>query len=272
MSITPRKRSDDDLGDVVGDVVAEIRRAQRELVGQSNLTMIQLFWRVGAIIVERQQSERYGSRLIDRLSGELSAVFAPQRSWSARNLRYKRAFALAWTDEEMLQARLQYLSWSHHQILLDRIDAPEVRRTYADVAQAQGWSTRQLVAQIANQHVERRGVAPTNFAVTLADVAPELTAGLATDPYRLDFLRLDEGASERAIEEAIVHRVTEFLTHLGRGFAYMGRQWRLTVGDSDFFLDLVFYNVRLHSFRVRAENRGVHRGPRWPACVLCNSD
>jgi predicted nuclease of restriction endonuclease-like (RecB) superfamily len=236
--------------DVLTEVLAEIRRAETEAVRRSNALVVELYSRVGRVILARQRDESYGSQLIDRLAVDLASRFGGRRGWSARNLRYMRAFARAWPDDEILQARLQNLSWTHHQILIDRLVHREDRLWYAEQAVSNSWSTRVLQAQIHTQLHERIGTAPSNFAVTMPQLDSEALDQLATDPYRLDFLLVDPRAREQAIELAMVDRITQFLTHLGRGFAYLGRQWRLTVGNSDFFLDLAFYNVHLHSYVI----------------------
>jgi predicted nuclease of restriction endonuclease-like (RecB) superfamily len=212
--------------DVLTEVLAEIRRAETEAIRRSNALVVELYSRIGRVILARQRDESYGSRLIDRLALDLASRFGGQRGWSARNLRYMRSFARAWPDDEILQARLQNLTWTHHQILVDRLDDRDDRLWYAEQAVSNNWSTRVLQAQIHGQLHQRIGTAPSNFAVTMPELDSEALDQLATDPYRLDFLLVDPRAREQAIELAMVDRITEFLTHLGRGFAYLGRQWR----------------------------------------------
>ncbi len=235
---------------VLDEIFGEIHRAQLDAVRRSNALVIDLYARIGRVIVARQHDEGYGSQLINRLAVDLAGRYRGQRGWSPRNLRYMRAFALAWPDDQMVQARLHQLSWTHHQVLLDRLDTPTERTWYVDQAITNHWSSRVLEAQIRSQLHQRHGLAPSNFATTIPELAGDALDQLATDPYRLDFLALDLAVTERGFEQAVVERITEFLTHLGRGFAYLGRQWRLTVGDSDFFLDLAFYNVHLHAYVI----------------------
>ena len=241
---------DADYGALLDDVAKAIDDARSEAVRRSNALIIDLYARVGRLILERQRDERYGSQLIERLSVDLVARFGGA-GWSPRNLRYMGAFARAWPNpDEILQSRLQNLSWRHHQVILDRVDHPELRRRYLDQAIANRWSSRVLALHIAGALHERVGQTPSNFAATAPAGDGDLLAELATDPRRLDFLALDPAAGERAMEAAIVGRITDFLTHLGRGFAYVGRQFRLTVGDSDFFLDLLFFNTELNCYVV----------------------
>jgi predicted nuclease of restriction endonuclease-like (RecB) superfamily len=202
---------DEGYDNVLTEVLAEIRRAETEAVRRSNALVVELYSRVGRVILARQRDESYGSRLIDRLAVDLASRFGGQRGWSARNLRYMRAFARAWPDDEILQARLQNLSWTHHQILIDRLTGRDDRLWYAEQAVTNSWSTRLLQAQIHGQIHRRVGTAPSNFAVTVPELDREALDQLATDPYRLDFLLLDPKAREHAIELAMVDRITEFL-------------------------------------------------------------
>lgn len=242
--------SEPDYAALLADVVVVIEDRRADAIRRTNALAVDLYAAVGRCILRRQQDQRYGSTVVDRLAADLSARFGGS-GWSPRNLWYMRSFALAWPEDEILQARLQNLSWTHHQILLDKVKEVSVRRWYVDQALANRWSSRVLALHIAGGLHERIGRAPTNFAATLPpDVAGDLLAELATDPRRLDFLALHPAAAERDVEAALVARITDFLTHLGRGFAYVGRQFRLSVGDTDFFLDLLFFNTELNCYVV----------------------
>lgn len=237
-----------DYRELLANVTAAIAASQQEAARRSNALVVGLYARIGQLIVERQRDERYGSQLIDRLSNDLSSRFGGS-GWSPRNLRYMRSFARCW-GPDILQPRLQNLSWRHHQVLLDQVDDRRTRAWYVDQAIANRWSSRVLALHIAGALHERTGQAPSNFSATLPDLDGDLLGELTVDPHRLDFLALDRDASERDVETALVERITDFLTHLGRGYAYVGRQFRLTVGDTDFFLDLLFFNYVLNSFVV----------------------
>ena len=236
--------------ELLSEVVEAIADARTALVNRTNGLTIELYWRIGRAILGRQQDAGYGAAVVDRLSADLSSRFPGQRGWSTRNLWYMRNLAVAWEPSEILQTRLQNLSWSHHQVLLDAVPELQRRQWYVDKAIENRWSVRVLSAQIKDELYERTGRAPSNFEATVRDLRGDDLDRLATDPYRLDFLLLDQAATERQVESALVDRISEFLTHLGRGFAYMGRQFRLTVGRTDFYLDLLFYSTHLHAHVV----------------------
>lgn len=142
------------------------------------------------------------------------------------------------------------MPWGHNLVLLTKLKTAEGRRRYAEAAVRHGWSRSVLAIQIERRVVERQGRAVTNFEATLPAPESDLARESLKDPYRLGFLGLGEEAEERAIEAALIQHVTEFLLELGAGFAFMGRQVHLEVGGDDFWIDLLFYQVKLHRYVV----------------------
>lgn len=150
----------------------------------------------------------------------------------------------------IVQAVLAQLPWYHQLALLDKLPGPETRRWYAAKAIEHGWSRNVLVMQIETRLLERSGQAVTNFAATLPKPQSDLARESLKDPYRFDFLGLTDEAQERAIEGALTRHVTEFLLELGAGFAFVGRQVLLDVGGDEFFIDLLFYQLKLRCYVV----------------------
>jgi predicted nuclease of restriction endonuclease-like (RecB) superfamily len=165
---------------------------------------------------------------------------------SRSNLLYMRAFAQAWPHEEFVQAVLGQLSWYHQIALIEKLKSPAEREWYVRAAIDNGWSRNVLVLQIENRTHERQGAAITNFHHTLPAPQSDLAQQLFKDPYILDFMTLAEDAAERDLETSLIDHLKDFLLELGKGFAFIGRQYRLEVGGQDFYLDLLFYNTRLH--------------------------
>ena len=172
------------------------------------------------------------------------------KGFSPRNLKYMRAFAEAWPDAEFVQAVLAQLPWYHQLALLDKLSSPENRRWYAAKAIEHNWSRNVLVMQIETRLLERSGTAVTNFDTRLPTPQSDLARESLKDPYRFDFLGLTDEAQEREIENALVKHVTEFLLELGAGFAFVGRQVLLDVGGDEFFIDLLFYHLKLRCYVV----------------------
>lgn len=169
---------------------------------------------------------------------------------SPRNLKYMRAFADAWPDSEFVQQAVALLPWGHNLVLLDKLPCPEARRWYAAKAIEHNWSRNVLVMQIETRLLERSGNAITNFPLTLPGLRSDLARESLKDPYRFEFLGLTDEAQEREIEHALVRHVTEFLLELGAGFAFVGRQVLLDVAGDEFFIDLLFYHLKLRCYVV----------------------
>lgn len=188
--------------------------------------------------------------MIERLAQDLRAAFPKMKGFSPRNLKYMRAFAEAWPDAEFVQGVLAQLPWYHQLALLDKLPGPETRRWYATQAIEHSWSRNTLVMQIENRLLERSGKAVSNFENHLPKPQSDLARESLKDPYRFDFLSLGLDAQERDIENALIKHVTDFLLELGAGFAFVGQQVLLDVGGDEFFVDLLFYHLKLRCYVV----------------------
>jgi predicted nuclease of restriction endonuclease-like (RecB) superfamily len=206
-------------------------------------------WAIGRLVLDRQNDEGWGSRIIDRLSSDLKFGFPDARGFSPRNLKYMRAFAQAWPEWSTVQSAAQ-LPWFHQITLLEKLSATETRLWYAAAALKNGWSRDILVHQIVTRLHERSGSAITKFAATLPPVDSDLAQQLTKDPYVFDFLAMTERSSERELETQLVSHVQRFLLELGQGFAFVGQQVRLEIGDDEFFADLLFYHLTLRCYVV----------------------
>lgn len=188
--------------------------------------------------------------MVDRLSQDLRSAFPQMQGFSVRNLKYMRAFALSWPDLPFVQQVLHKLPWGHNLVLLDKLPDPETRHWYAAKALEHNWSRNILVMQIESRLLERSGKAVTHFDLTLPKPQSDLARESLKDPYRFDFLGLTDDAQERAVEGALVKHVTEFLLELGAGFAFVGQQVLLDVAGDEFFIDLLFYHLKLRCYVV----------------------
>ena len=234
----------------LAELKSRIHHAQQRAALAVNRELVPLYWQIGRDILVRQAQQGWGAKVVDRLSQDLRAAFPEMQGFSPRNLKYMRAFAEAWPDERFVQEVLAQLPWYHQVALLDKLPDPDARRWYAAQAMAHGWSRNVLVMQIETRLLERSGKAITNFPATLPKPQSDLARETLKDPYRFDFLGLTEEAQERAVEGALVKHVTEFLLELGAGFAFVGRQVLLNVGDDEFFIDLLFYHLKLRCYVV----------------------
>lgn len=236
--------------DWLADLKTRILAAQQRAALAVNRELVLLYWQIGHDILERQARQGWGAKVIERLAHDLRTAFPDMKGFSPRNLKYMRAFSEAWPDSEFVQGVLAQLPWYHQLALLDKLRTADERRWYAAKAIENNWSRNVLVIQIETRLCERSGTAVSNFEALLPRPHSELARESLKDPYRLDFLGLGEDAEERAIESAIVEHITRFLLELGAGFAYVGRQVHVEVGGDDFFIDLLFYHLKLHCYVV----------------------
>lgn len=236
--------------DLLASVAAQVRAGHRRAVAAANTELLAAYWAIGRAILDRQHEEGYGYRVIDRLSADLRERFPDARGYSPRNLRYMRAFAAEWTHTEIVQQPVAQLPWGHHIRLLDKLDTRELREWYAAAALDQGWSRAVLEIQIETRLHERAGRAITNFARTLPEDDSDLAQQSTRDPYLFDFLSTTQTRHERDMEQGLVDHISRFLLELGRGFAFVGRQVRLTLHGDEFYCDLLFYHARLHCYVV----------------------
>jgi predicted nuclease of restriction endonuclease-like (RecB) superfamily len=227
-----------------------IQSAQQRAALAVNRELVLLYWQIGQDILARQQAQGWGAKVIDRLARDLSAAFPGMKGFSPRNLKYMRAFAEAWPDGVIVQEVLAQLPWYHQLALLDKLKTREDREWYAARAVEHGWSRNILAMQIESGLHRRQGAAQSNFDRHLPPLQSDLARHTLKDPYIFDFLDLGEAAQERDIESALVKHVTRFLLELGAGFAFVGRQHPLTVGDEDFYIDLLFYHLKLRCYVV----------------------
>jgi predicted nuclease of restriction endonuclease-like (RecB) superfamily len=236
--------------DWLAELKAQIHDAQQRASEAINLELVSLYWKIGHAILLRQNKQGWGAKVVDRLAHDLRSAFPDTQGFSVRNLKYMRAFAQSWTDIQFVQQLLHKLPWGHNLVLLEKLGTEEQRLWYAAKAIEHNWSRNILAMQIETRLLERDGAAVTNFAVSLPKPQSDLARESLKDPYRFDFLGLTDEAQEREIENALVKHVTEFLLELGAGFAFVGRQVLLDVGGDEFFIDLLFYHLKLRCYVV----------------------
>jgi predicted nuclease of restriction endonuclease-like (RecB) superfamily len=234
----------------LADIKRRIQDERLRVVVAANTAMVGLYWDIGRLILDRQSNAGWGSRVIDRLSADLRDAYPDMQGFSSRNLKYMRAFASAWPDAAIVQRVVARLPWRQNIALLERLDAPETRLWYAEQALQQGWSQPILRLHIDNRAHERHGKAISNFPETLPPSDSDMARQVFKDPYLFDFLGTADPRREREVEQALVDHIQRFLLEMGTGFAFVGRQVLLEVGDQDFFVDLLFYHLKLRCFVV----------------------
>ena len=234
----------------LSELKTRIHEAQQRATRAVNRELVLLYWQIGGDILARQGREGWGAKVIERLAQDLRNAFPDMKGFSRANLMYMRAFAEAWPDAEIVQQAVGQLPWGHNLVLLTKLKTSEQRLAYARRAIEQGWSRNVLTIHIERRLLEREGQAISNFGERLPKPHSDLALETLKDPYLFDFLGVGDEASERAIEDAIVQHITRFLLELGAGFAFVGRQVHIEVGGEDFFIDLLFYHLKLRCYVV----------------------
>ncbi len=248
-----------------------IAAAQTRAALAVNRELIALYWHIGATIAQRQARANWGDAIVERLAHDLRSAFPKLEGFSPRNIWRMRAFYLAWSSAssklpqavaetrvrnagkqgmQTLPQAVADIPWGHNIALLEQLETPAARLWYAGQVRANGWSRATLQEQMAKRAHLRHGKAANNFAHMLPAPQSELALQALKDPYTFDFLTIGQPAHERATERDLIAHVREFLLELGAGFAFVGNQVKLNVGDNDYFLDLLFYHVRLHCYVV----------------------
>ena len=239
-------------GDMPADYAAWFAEIKHRIHGErlrlvlaSNSVMVLLYWDSGQRILHKQAEQGYGTKVIDRLAADLRQAFPDMKGFSPRNLKYMRAFATAWPDRELVQRTVAQLSWGQNIVLLEKLSHDDDRLWYAARTLEHGWSRDVLGLQIRGQAHLRHGKAQNNFPATLPPPESDFAVQVFKDPYLFDFLGTDAPRREQHLEQGLIDHIQKFLLELGQGFAFVGRQVHLEIGNDDFYLDLLFYHLKL---------------------------
>ena len=270
---------------LLADIKQRIRTAQVRTAMAGNASMLMLYWEIGGVLAERQKIEGWGTAVLPRLATDLHNDLPEVKGFSARNLRLMiqffaeyPAFGPIWqravaklsddptgdkkeptpmsqlpaesADAQIWQRAVAQLTWAHNVILIQKVKDLPTRLWYARQAFEHGWSRDVLSLQIQSRAHERHGNAVTNFQRTLPPPQSDLASQLLKDPYVFDFLTLEKPFHERELETGLLRHIQDFLVELGTGFAFVGRQVHMEVGDNDFYIDLLFYHLKLRCFIV----------------------
>ncbi|MDB4223358.1 PDDEXK nuclease domain-containing protein [Granulosicoccus sp.] len=235
---------------LLSDLKLRISSARLQAALSVNRELVVLYWTIGQDILSKQDAEGWGTKVIERLATDLRQAFPEMRGLSARNLKYMRSFAEAWPDGEFVQQVVALLPWGHNIRLLESVKSTSEREWYARQAIESGWSRNVLVNQIDSGLYARQGTALTNFSRTLPKEQSELAQQIIKDPYSFDFLSLGPDMLERDLERGLIEHLRSLILELGKGFSFVGTQYHLEVGGQDYYLDLLFYHLRLRCFVV----------------------
>ena len=234
----------------IEEIKKEIQKQRVSVVMNANTSMICLYWNIGRAILKKQEEEGWGAKVIDRMSKDLKIAFPEMSGFSPRNIKYMRKFAQCWGDYEIVQRVVAQIPWRTNITLMDKLKTQEERIWYAGKTIENGWSKTILELQIQSKLMERTGKTVNNFPVALPSLDSDMANQIFKDPYLFDFLGTDMPRREVEIEQKLTEHIQSFLLELGQGFAFVGRQVHLEVGGQDFYLDLLFYHLKLRCYVV----------------------
>ena len=243
-----------------------------------NVGTLTLYWNIGKSILQKQEQDGWGKQVIEQLSKDLISRYPDDRGYSVRNLRYMKRFAAAYPDfpilqvplaelrklpilqatlaelenegREFVQVPLAQISWYHHISLLPKVKDEAQRAYYITETAQNGWSRDVMLLQIDNGYIHAKGHAINNFEQTLPPLQSDLARYIFKDPYNFSFIGTVALQNELDIEKSLTSKITDFLLEMGRGFAYIGRQYHISVGGDDYYIDLLMYHLKLHCYVV----------------------
>ncbi len=237
--------------ELLNDIKKTLLVTRKKMITTANRDLIIMYYNIGLKLVE---NNKWGMSFIDTLAKDLKIDFPDLKGMSARNLRYMQKFAKEYkNDNKFLQEVLANLSWNHNQLILDKIKNDKERKWYAIKSLENGWSTTVLVHQIELKLYERQALIEnktTNFDETLPSPNNEQVKELLKNPYIFDFISFDDEKKELDIERELTSNITKLLLELGNGFAFVGRQYHLEIDNEDYYIDLLFYNLKVRSYVV----------------------
>ena len=233
---------------VVENIKEQIRCAQHKAILNANKEMLILYWNIGKIINEHSE---WGNKFLNNLSFEINNEFPSSKGFSVRNLKNMSRFYREYPKIEIVQSVAAQITWTHNIEVL-RVKSKEQRLWYINKTIENGWSVNVLAHQIDTnlylRQIEQKKV--SNFEVKLSSPQSELALQTMKDPYIFDFIELKENSKEKDLEEALINNMTKVLLELGKGFAFVGHQYHLEVAGEDYYIDLLFYNIKLKCYVV----------------------
>lgn len=247
---------------LLGQIKERIRSAQLRAALAVNRELVLLYWQIGREILQRQEREGWGVKIVERLAADLHHSFPEMTGLSSRNLKYMRAFGEAWPDAAIVQQLVAQIPWGHNVRILDLVKDPAAREWYIRKTIDSGWSRAVLMHWIESDLYQRQGKAQTNFEKTLPPLQSDLARETLKDPYTFEFLTIAGDAEERTLQQGLLQHIHRFLVELGAGFAFLGQQYRIEVGGEDFYMDLLFYHVKLRCYIV-IELKTTHFKPEY---------
>ncbi|MGD0664172.1 MAG: PDDEXK nuclease domain-containing protein [Rhabdochlamydiaceae bacterium] len=239
----------------ITDLKGKIRSSQLKASITVNRELIRLYWEIGKDVVERQEQDGWGSKVIERVARDLQNEFPGIEGFSKSNLFRMRAFYKSYTIvaqavRQLDELPISSIPWGHNIAIFQSIRDIKERLWYANMTIEEGWSRDELIGSIKRHWYKRYGKAITNFVDRLPDPHSRLAQEATKDPYYFDFIELKEAHVEKELEDGLLDHIEKFMLEMGRGFAFIGRQVNFVVNGKDFYVDLLMYNLEANCYYV----------------------
>ena len=238
---------EDDYEKIINKIKKDIRNTHFKVIQNTNREMILLYFRIGMYL---NNKFKYGNKFIDHLSNKLKITFPNIKGFSVRNLKYMKSFYLEYNDDKVVQRVVAQLPWRHNIVLISKLKDNKIRKIYAEAIIKNGWTKEELVLQIENNYHLRIGNSSNNFNKVLKNTNNKIINNIIKDPYIFDFLNIKEKYKEKELEEALIERIKDVLLELGKGFSFVGNQYKISTSSKDYYLDLLFYHINLKCYIV----------------------
>lgn len=235
-----------------------IKQSQLKAAVKVNTEMLQLYWSIGEDIVVKQSEVKWGSRFFEQLSKDLKETFPNINGFSVTNIKYMKRMYLFYTQQDTIRQQVVdelnetifSIPWGHHIEIFTKSKNIEEAFFYINKTVENGWSRNVLLHFLSADLYHTQGKSINNFSQTLPEIQSDLAKQTLKDPYNFDFLSITEKFKEKELEDALIQNITQFLLELGSGFAYVGRQVKINIGEEEFFIDLLFYHLKLRCYVV----------------------
>lgn len=237
------------------DIIQIIKNARSNAIRAVNSELINLYWNVGAYISQKVEDSEWGQSVVKELSQFIARTEPEIKGFSDKNLWRMKQFYESYKDFPKLSPLVREISWSHNMVIFSRCKAPEEREFYLKTARLENYSKRELERQISASLFERSMLGQSKVSPALREIDPELIQTFK-DTYIFDFLNLPEGHSENDLQKGLIKQMKDFILELGRDFLFVGEQYKVQVGTSDFYIDLLFYHRGLQcliAFELKAD-------------------
>lgn len=252
---------DDEYVELINEIKQKVQQARVYARRSVNIELVSLYWHIGSVLLKKQNIERWGSKYLSHVSKDLLMAMPELKGFSERNLKFMRQFCQEFPECEFGKQLVSQLPWGHIILLIQRVKDKTQRDWYICKAIDEGWSRHTLSLMVKSALYFRQETAfkVTNFKKTLPPVQSDMAHHMLKDPFYFDFVNLEDSHSERDIEQALVKDICDFLLSLGQGFAFVGNQYYLKIGQSDFYIDCLFYNFKMRCFVVIELKKGAFK-------------